>query len=183
MTYRDDAERKHEFSWTAKDMLVDMVWTLLSVSSRIIALVLFASYQLYWFWGLIITQIIVVIILSCIVIWRDGWGDLCEAIFYCIVTGVGSIFTMFFAGAADVRFYYYLLYWALTFVENTVVITLWYLWSEDFNFWYHDWAIFCVISVYFISLIVKIVHCYFYNGKSTDVVNWLYCECKPMSGD
>ena len=43
--------------WNWKDMVVDMVWNVLAISSRVFTLALFASYRLYWFWGLVGAQI------------------------------------------------------------------------------------------------------------------------------
>ena len=137
MTYRDDVEYM-QGRWTWKDMAVDMVWNILSISPRVIALVLFASYQLYWFWGLVITHIVGVTVFVFIVTrFMTHVYNLFESVFYSIVSGMVSIFTLFVTLFVKVRFHYYLLYWIVTFVENTVMISLWYQWSSDFGFWYH----------------------------------------------
>ena len=139
-------------------MTNDMVWTLLSVSPRVITLVLFASYQLYWFWGLVLTQIVGITVFVCIFARIRVYDTYFESVFYAVVTGMGSLFTMFVALSRKVHFYYYLLYWVVTFIENTVMISLWYQRSSSLGFWYRDLAISCVVVVYIISLIVKVIH-------------------------
>ena len=180
ITYREDAEFLSSY-WGRMDMTVDMVWTLISVSPRVIALVLFASYQLYWFWGLVITQFVGVTVFVCISSRLRGYDTLFESVFYAIVTGMGSLFTMFVALDMTVHFYYYLFYWIVTFIENTVMISLYYQWSSSFGFWYHNWAIDCVVGVYVLSLIVKVVHSYFYNDREKDVREWTYFDCEPLA--
>ena len=52
------------------------------------------------------------------------------------------------------------------------MITLWYQWSSDLDLWYHDVAISCLLIAYFLSLIIKTVHCYFYNGRNQNIFKW-----------
>ena len=47
-TENDEVDTEHRI-WNWKHMIVDLVWNILSISSRVVALALFASYQLYWF--------------------------------------------------------------------------------------------------------------------------------------
>ena len=44
-------------------MVIDMVWNIFSVIPRAIALALFASFELYWFWGLVISQFAFIVII------------------------------------------------------------------------------------------------------------------------
>ena len=129
-------------------MLVDMLWNILSIIPRVVALSLFASYELYWFWGLVGSQIVIVTII-CFVFDRvlSATTNFLMGFFFSLVTGVGMVFRMFIAFNFKVYFYFYLLYWFLTFAENTTMITLWYIWSSDTELWCHDWAISGVISV------------------------------------
>ena len=82
----------------AVDMAVDMVWNLLSVSPRVIALALFASFELYWFWGLMITQLVIISISFCLFLCCTnqfigiGFIQLLQMNFF---MGMGPIFTMF----------------------------------------------------------------------------------------
>ena len=76
-TVRQIKEEETKQNWTRKDMVVDVVWNLLSVSPRVITLALFSSYQLYWFWGLIIAQVIIVLISLIVFTYHeDGIDDL-----------------------------------------------------------------------------------------------------------
>ena len=104
-----------------------MVWTTLSISTRVVALVLFASYQLYWFWGLDncpgCCHYSVLLCSGTVASFRFT-KSLFESIFFSIITGVGSSFTMFVALYFDVYFYYYLLYWFIIFIENMVMVSI-----------------------------------------------------------
>ena len=172
--------------WTWKDMAVDMVWNILSVSPRVIALAVFASFQLYWFWGLVITQILITFIVSFSHFYRNDQMNSIEDFFdWFLVSsflGMGSIFTMF--AVFTVTFQVYLLYWVVMFIENTVMISIWYQWSSDFGLWYHDWAISFVITAYVVSLIIKCVHCYFYEPNRDEqniyVIGSLMCSNCPQ---
>ena len=165
--------------WTWKDMVVDMVWNILSVSPRVIALALFASFELYWFWGLVITQVVIVVIVYSTFYYHnkewEGVSVYIISVLFNIFIGMGSIFTMF--ALYTVTFQVFLIYWIVMFVENTVMVSLWYQWSSDFGLWYHDWAISFVISAYVVSLIIKCVHCYFYKpNRERDICNWKFHE-------
>ena len=158
-------------NWTLKDTTLDMVWNILSISPRVIALALFASYKPYWFCGLILTQIIIVTIGFT---WfhyhdEDPGGDVDDVVEITnvlisnFISGIGSVFTM--CTFITLSFPIYLLYWFLTFIENVVVILLWYHWSSDMGLWYHHIAPLYVIVSYSVSLIIKILHCYFYKSN------------------
>ena len=160
--------------WRWKDMVVDMVWNVLAISSRVITLSLFASYRLYWFWGLVGAQIALT---SPVIFWYAYQSGILRCnifdVFASIFTACGFLFNIFAGGRISFRMY--LLYWTFIFVENIVIISLWYQWSSDFGFWYHDWAISYIICAYFLSLIVKGFHCYYYklNSKS-NICHWMF---------
>ena len=52
-------------------MGIDMLWNVLSVSPRVIALALFASYQPFWFWTLVIAQIAIVTVVFIVSVVRN----------------------------------------------------------------------------------------------------------------
>ena len=165
----EDAE--HEV-WNWKDMVVDMVWNILSIGPRVISLALFASYQIYWFWGLIGLQVtgamLILLPIAC-----NGPVKFCEmtvCISTGLFTGLGTVFNMFVL--LPVPFFCYLLYWVLMFIENTVMISLWYQWSSDLGLWYHDAALSFVIVGYVLSLVTKCIHCSFYNKKKESIFEW-----------
>ena len=168
----EETESISQWSW--KDMMVDMVWNILVISSRVITLSLFASYRLYWFWGLVGAQIVVT---SPVIFWYAHQNGVfcCNIfdVFSSIFTACGFLFNIFAAGR--ISFCMYFLYWSFIFVENTVMISIWYQWSSDFGFWYRDWTISYVICAYALSLIVKGVHCYYYKLNSeSNIRNWMF---------
>ena len=158
-------------------MLVDMLWNIFSIIPRVVTLSLFASYQLYWFWGLVGSQIVIVTII-CFIFDRvlSSTTNFLMGLFFSLVTGVGMVFRMFITFNFKVYFYFYLLYWFLTFTENTAMISLWYIWRSDTELWYHDWAISGVIVFYFLSLVVKVLHSYFNNKSGKNIMKWVYFD-------
>ena len=174
MLQKDKEDAEHE-AWNWKHMTVDMLWNILSISPRVIALALFASFRLYWFWGLICLQVIACMIIILLII-CDGHIKLCgfTAFFTWLAmglfTGLGTVFTMFVF--LPVPFFIYLLYWIIMFTENVVMISLWYQWGSDLGLWYHDAALTIVIAGYVLSLIIKCVHCSFYNRKKESIFEW-----------
>ena len=46
-------------NWTWKDMVVDMLWNILSIGPRVVALTLLASYEVHWFWSFAGTHVVV----------------------------------------------------------------------------------------------------------------------------
>ena len=168
---------EEDVEWTRIDMAVDMVWNLLSISPRVIALALFASFQLYWFWGLIIAQVVIAIIsLIMFLYFILKVGNVADIFIGCGFIGISSIFTMF--TFFPTIFPIYLLYWAVMFIENTVMISLWHQWSDGLEFWYHDLALLYVIIAYVVSLIIKSVHLYFYkpNRDKSNIFKWKFME-------
>ena len=155
-----------------------MVWNLLSVSPRVIGLALFASYQLYWFWGLVIAQVITAFILIIVVRYpKDGFDDAMDflgTLLSCFFNSLGLIFTMI--SIESVAFPVYLLYWVVMLIENTVMISLWHQWSDELGFWYHNLALLYVIIAYVVSLIIKSVHSYFYepNKSEKNIFKWKF---------
>ena len=155
-------------------MLLDMLRNILSIIPRVVTLSLFASYELYWFWGLVGSQIVIITII-CFVFDRvlSATTNFLMGFFFSLVTGVGMVFRMFITFNFKVYFYFYLLYWFLTFTENTAMISLWYIWNSDTELCYHDWAISGVIVLYFLSLVVKVLHSYFNNKSGKNIMKWV----------
>ena len=174
VTFRKMAEEeaKNE-DWTWKDVAVDMVWNIFSVSPRVITLAVFASFELYWFWGLVITQFAFIVILItaptvCVLCTSQidviGFiGTLMSILFIAI----GWVFNMF-VFLTTVGFPVYLLYWVVMFVENTIIISLWHQRSRDLRVWYHNLFLLYDILSYALSLIIKSVHCYFYKNNRNE---------------
>ena len=183
VTHRKLLEGENDWNW--KDMVVDMLWNVFSICPRVIALALFASYQLYWFWGIVGVQVaICTVIFGCLLICNEGecsgCGDLILNLCFLLPMGLcpslGYVFTMYVV--TSVPFSVYLLYWAVMFIENTVMISLWYQWSDDLGLSYHDIMLYFVILAYLISLLIKCVHCYFYssNSETKKIWKWQFSE-------
>ena len=74
------------------------------------------------------------------------------------------------------EFYVYVLYWFVTMIENTVLISLWFVWSSDLGLWYHDVAIGCIISSYLLSFVIELTHSYFNNERQYNILEWKFCR-------
>ena len=71
VTFNKTFNNLEDSSFTARDYILAMLWNILAISSRVIALALFASQYRYWFAGVVIVQCLLwaaaaFIILTCI---------------------------------------------------------------------------------------------------------------------
>ena len=137
-------------NWTFIDTALDFTWNVLGVSARVVTLALFASYQLNWFWGIISAQILVATSLGCYFA-----EDSSTRLF----SGIVSLFTL--APGFPPRAF--IVYGVLIFIENTIMISLWYALGSGGDTWYHDVAISCVIVGYALSWVIKAIHEYSRN--------------------
>ena len=181
VSWRQFAEEGKESEyWNWKHMVVDMFWNVLSISPRVIALAFFASFELYWFWGIVGFQIATAIVVTFFYhrFWStENKGDIITS----IVEGVGMQFTMF--ADRQIHFWFYLIYWLFTYIEITVLVSLWYVWSLNLGFWYRDVTIGCVISGYFLSLIVKTLHTSYWNDGWKNILGWRYYSLEDKVED
>ena len=177
MSWRKLMEDKN--SWTKKDMAVDFFWNTFAISPRVIALAFFASYQPYWFGGLIVAHILVSMIVNCLILRKSSLfnneSDIMDFLFMNLLSSIGMVVNMFFC-QLSVDFLVFLLYWCLMFIENIIIISLWYQWSADFGLFFHEMALMFVIVAYVLSLIIKCAHCYFYrsNVRQTNILKWKF---------
>ena len=160
-------------------MVVDMLWNALSVSPRVITLALFASYEVHWFWYIAGTHIVVMMGASYFLYRGNDTGDAAHIIANILLSamvGIGCLFNLCESGIEPTGFPVYLVYWIIMFAENTVMISLWYHWSNDLDLWYHDIVVTFVIVTYLLSLVVECLHAYFYNGRKSvcDIWEWLF---------
>ena len=82
-------EDKERHKWTLIDIVIDMLWNVFSVSSRVIALALFASYQLYWFWGIVGVQFAIgALFFGGIFIFKEGGCSQCEDLLVNLFVGL-----------------------------------------------------------------------------------------------
>ena len=72
----------------------------------------------------------------------------------------------------ETKFYVYVLYWVAMMIENTVLISLWFVWSSDLGLWYHDAAIGCIVFSYILSFLIEFTYSYFYNEMECDILKW-----------
>ena len=161
-------ERKgRQLEWNSAHTALDMLWNLIFITARVITLALFASYEPYWFWGFIIAQIVVVTIIVFFIGLRSEYNSrsLPYHFLTSCFTGFSMVFNMFFAHPALVNFRIYVSYWTLMFIEDTVMISLWFVWSSDIGLWYHNVAIECIIPAHVLALIIKSAQCYYYSGR------------------
>ena len=164
-TWRSFLAEEEIWEWTWKDTAADILWNITSISPRVIILALFASYEPYWFWGLIITQIVIisVLIFALVIARKIEPRNPLYHLFMACFTGIGRVFNMFFAHPITIPFGAYLWYWLLMFIETTVMILLWYQWSSVLGLWYHEFAVSCLMMAPLLPLIIKSLHCYFKN--------------------
>ena len=164
------------WTWTWKDLVVDMVCNILSISPRVITLGLFASYvgDLFWIVAMVYTWGMAGLYYF---IHRDGHSrncsEFCSLIKFGLEVGYGWLFNFFCSyGKSSIYFRYFLFYWLVMFTENTVMISLWWFWSSDLHLWYHVIIVGFVVVMYLLSLMVECLHAYFYNDQKAIIEIW-----------
>ena len=148
-----------------QDYILEMIWNMLCISSRIIVLALFASVQTYWFAGLISGQVVLFSSLFlCTILLHAGIHSklyVFASILLSILLGINTIFNIFLpAKVYDIRLPYllYAVYWIIMMVENTILITIWYHSTNELEMWYHVPAIVYVVIAYILSFILNTFH-------------------------
>ena len=129
---------------------LNIIWNALAISSRVIALALFASIHKYIAAALIIAQIVMYIL----AVWC--WCNLLECfgkIEYSPLA-ISSIFNILLVHGRS-KYKIYAIYWALTMVESAALITIWYLETKDEDYWYRLPVSAYVIFSYILSFLLK----------------------------
>ncbi len=164
--------------FTVHDYILEMTWNTLAISCRVITLALFASQYQILFAGVVVVQFILwtagimyierVYTCKCeanmwpiLYIERDisNWVDNRSR----IVQGIGYTFNIILVsmqaedpGASFViRYPWYVFYWFITMLHNTILISIWFAVTADTELGYRILAITYVIVAYVVSLIVK----------------------------
>ncbi len=176
---KSEDEGEGLFVVTTLDIVLDMVWNLLCMSSRVIVLALFASRFILEFWVLISFHFAVI---SSIFFEKTYKKDntcircekLCEGCFQSLLYGIGcSFFNMIQVTVRrhNLRSYrVYVLYWLIMTLENTILIVVWYWKVETEGLWYDVPAIVYVVTAYTTSFFVKTWHvCYRNHNRVTPV--------------
>ena len=146
-----------------------MTWNVVAISARVLALALFASRFLPWAIGLIVTQII---IFSLAELYKDsGIRDLGHqlidrlvAFVLVVMLAMSSVLNILLTDifGQDVswmrRYRFYSRYWLLMMIENSVLISIWYVVTLHEEYWYSLPALCYVLVAYFISFIIKTFH-------------------------
>ena len=152
-----------------------MLWNILSVSPGVFALVLFASSEVRWFWYIGGTHVVVMAGVIYFLDHGDERRNTCKLISWDIAlsawVGFGCLFNFCSLAQQEIRFRVYLLYWLIMFTENTVMIPLWYHWS---NVGYD--LVIIVIVMYPLSLVIECLHAYLYYGRKRvcDICGWFF---------
>ena len=155
-------EREYISDW--KDIL-EMLWNVLAISCRIIALSLFGSQYRYWFAGVVVMQCL--FWTACIAyIERELISDWKDIFIFRLTQGLAYTFNITVtsnAPAGDdegcvVTYPWYIFYWFITMLVNTILISIWFTTTADTQLWYKIPATTYVIVGYFVSLFVKTFH-------------------------
>ena len=163
---RVDYEEDEFVDFTLADYVLELIWSILCISSRVIALALFATVQTHWFAGLLAGQVVIAMIILFALphtpfigdVNDRGETDYCVYISLVILFASNSVFNIFLPSmyfTYHLPYLAYAVYWVLMMVENTVFITIWYISTNGQHLWYHTPAIVYVIVAYLLSFIVK----------------------------
>lgn len=166
VTTRALALDKDEYKLGYFDVVLDMIWNLLAISSRVITLALFATKYLDWFIGFSAGQLVVWGIVQ--ICFKGSFfentgidSSIFSTVLLCLFGLIGSlvnIFTFDIDNRSNKQYRIYCTYWVTTLIENIVYVTLWYVSTKSENLWYHVLAIAYVIPAYVLSFLIKSLH-------------------------
>ncbi len=151
--------------FTVHDYILEMTWNILAISCRVIALALFASQYQYWFAGVVVVQF--VLWAAAIMYIEREHISACgnNTLWMRIAQGIGYTFNIILIsiqidnkdlGASIViRYPWYVFYWFITMLQNTILISIWFTVTADTELWYRIPTITYVMVAYFVSLLVK----------------------------
>ena len=181
VTLRQIVHEKNEktsWNWTWKDMVVDMVWNALSIIPRVVTLALFASYEEKLF---LILVVIHITSMTSVQYFFHGDGNKCKCWNFISEITLGfymassCLYNFCSRGTTAIHFRYYLFYWLVMFIENTVMISLWYQWSSDPG-WYHVIVVDGIVIAHSLSLAVEFLHTFHCNGRKrvSEICEWYF---------
>ncbi len=163
---------------------IELIWNILCISSRIIALSLFATIYRYWFAGMVIFHIIIIFFA---ILLKDtdensGVGDWVVSFIFGLGFGIGYLFNVLLVEFAFESYVFYMGYWLVLMVETTILISVWYVKTNGEDLWYHDTSIACIIPAYFISFVIKTLHVSTFEGnKERSILNWQCSKTKAIA--
>ena len=145
-------------NWMWIDMVVDMLWNILSIGPRVYYLL--ASYEVHWFWSFAGTHVVV---MTGMIYFLDRGGktrDVSVILYYMLLAtmvGLGWLFSICLNVKETVHFRFYLFNWLIVFLENTMIYMCFVdpLYPKGLY----------VMLMCAMSLIVECLHAYFYNGR------------------
>ncbi len=162
------------------DFVVELIWNILCISSRIIALSLFATIYRYWFAGIVIVHIIIIFFATLLKWFKDpnknsGAAASVGGFIFSLGFGIGYLFNILLVELAFESYVFYMCYWLVLMAETIILITVWYIETKGEDLWYHEVSIACIIPAYFISFVIKTLHVStFERNKEESIWKW---EC------
>ncbi len=173
------------------DYVMDLVWNILCISARILALSLFATVYRYWFAGIVTVHIIIIfsVMLYNMVKQLEEAVEGMIFIIFSLGLSMGYLFNILIVSydrllsSAFQTYRFYLCYWIVLMTETTILISIWYAENQDNDLWYRDVAIAFVIPAYFISVAIKTFHVStLQQNKGKPIWKWV-CTNIDMTDD
>lgn len=155
---------KFNMSW--KGTIIHMFWHYFIIASRVLTIALFASFS-----PIIMTAVCVghwCIMTAWIITMKTEFCDTrCEELAYNAVLGVLFIFCYFNPKDSPTR-HRYLFYYVFTFIENVVLMTVWFSYTQ--KTWFHFPAMIIQLLSFIIGIIFMIV--YYLLFHPTGNIHW-----------
>ncbi len=166
-TYTAHVNEYMENEHSPLDKIVNFIWFALSISSRVLCLAVFAARLRLWFMAIIVSQMTVVITLllwaegtTCQSSWRENFSNFISACCYAFIMNFTYIFVLCdsYKKLSLLTYKVYTSYWIITFVQNLVMVVLWYIDSMGEDLWYHDVILVYTISAYVCAYVFRIIY-------------------------
>jgi len=167
---------QHKKNISLAGTLFQFLWHFCSITARVLALSLFASALPTWIGPLCAAHWI--IMASWIIFQRTAaCNTKCEEFLFALVLGVIYIF-MFFNAKEEKTRYKYLLYYTFCLIENTAIITIWFVSpSTSLTSWYVFPAMVGHYLAFFAGIMFMICYYLWFHPTGGIDIPW------PMLGD
>nr|KAG5686722.1 hypothetical protein BaRGS_020248 [Batillaria attramentaria] len=161
--------RQAEFSTENKNdkiscKLVYFVWRVCETGGRVLCIALFASTLENWVFGIVGFHFVVMFVWF---VWSDSDDGVAKKAITGVLFGYIMVFYMLFHRRPSR--YVYLVYYALFYTENVLMLALWAVMTSDRDAWFYIPAIVTVIVLFLLHIVTQLLYYKCFHPKAGDI--------------
>ncbi|KAK7461596.1 hypothetical protein BaRGS_00038640 [Batillaria attramentaria] len=150
-------------------------WRVCETGGRVLCIALFASTFEYWVFGVVGFHFVVMFV------WLV-WSDLGDSVASKAIDGVlfGYIMVFYIPFHLRPSRYMYLVYYALFYTENFLMLALWAGMTSDRDAWFYIPAIVTVIVLFLLHIVAQLLYYKCFHPKAGDIKWCMKCDRKTF---